>query len=130
MKKTVEGMFNNKGELTVDLDKLGLEQYKKYKIIIKEINPMLTLIKGILAIVVLVSVLYVVSIVFNYTPAIKVSDQDIRIDEMFNSANTIEFRQTMIFLIASHAKSQDQCTYGLMLAVTNGRVDIAKKECQ
>ena len=130
MKKTVEGMFNNKGELTVDLDKLGLEQYKKYKIIIKEINPMLTLIKGILAIVALVSVLFLFLALVCKKPVIQVSDQDIRIDEIFNSANTREFRQTMVLLVVSHAKFRDQCAYGLLLAENNNRVDIAKKECQ
>jgi hypothetical protein len=129
MKRTVRGMFNNKGELTVDLNKLGLEQYKKYEINIKEINPMSTFIKTALALIAILFILCGVALVCS-KPVIQVSDQDIRIDEMFNEINSVEFRENMFLLVVSHAEFQNRCALGLRLGIVNNRIDIAKKECQ
>jgi hypothetical protein len=122
-------MFNNKGELTVDLNKLCLEQYKKYEINIKEINPMSTFIKTALVLIAILSILCGVALVCS-KPVIQVSDQDIRIDEMFNEINSVEFRENMFLLVVSHAEFQNRCAIGLRLGVVNNRIDIAKKECQ
>jgi hypothetical protein len=130
MKRTVRGMFNNKGELTVDLNKLGLEQYKKYKIIIKEINPMLTFIKTALSLIAVLFILFLFLALLCKKPVIQVSDQDIRIDEMFNTNNSVEFRENMFLLVVSHAEFQNRCALGLRLGIVNNRIDIAKKECQ
>jgi len=90
---------------------------------------MSTFIKTALALIAILSILCNFALVCS-KPVIQVSDQDIRIDEMFNEINSVEFRENMFLLVVSHAEFQNRCAIGLRLGVVNNRIDIAKKECQ